>query len=224
MLGIDDLINIPYTPDLTEGGITYACHSLPHIYNYGGRSSFDRLRHMAAGAAVELALRRYLTQQNISFGIQGAVPFTQPNRYDVSLGGHRCDLKSFLISHREQIRALHKDIGLLLKAPALVPLDQYSADGRSENDLYLFAFMTGLVSRSLNDLNKSAFSALPIYLIHIMSAAWSRPQAWIPLGPLTLKSETGEILDLEIGGQNAVREFITCSLELPPPHSLYCGC
>ena len=216
MLGIDDLINIPYTPDLSEGGITYACHSLPHIYNYRGSSSFDRLRHMAAGAAVELALRRYLTQQNISFGIQGATPFTEPDRYDVSLGGHRCDLKSFLISHRGQITALREDIGLLLKAPALVPLDQYSADGHSENDLYLFAFITGLVSRSLNDLNKTAFSTLPVYLIHIMSAAWSRPQTWIPLRSLILKSETDEILNLEIGGQNAAREFITCSIELPP--------
>lgn len=216
MIGIDDLINIPYTSDLTEGGITYACRSLPHIYNYHRSNVYDRLRHSAASAAVELALRRYLTQQNISFGIKGAAPFTEPDRYDVSLGGHRCDLKSFLISHRGQIAALQNNPGLMLKAPALIPLDQYSADGQSANDLYLFAFIIGLVSRSRSDLDRTAVSNQPAYLIHILPTTWSRPQAWIPLGPLTLKSETDEILNIEIGGQNAAREFITCSLELPP--------
>jgi hypothetical protein len=216
MIGIKDFINIPYTPDLTEGGITYACRSLPHTYNRSGSSSFDHLRRITAGVAVELAFRRYLTQQNISFDVKGATPFTDPDRYDVSLGGHRCDIESFLISHRSQITALRADLGMVLKAPALVPLDQYSAEGHSANEIYLFAFLTGLIAVSPDDVKKAAVAALPAYLIHTMPTTWVRPQPWIPLGPLTLKSESDEILTLEIGGQNAAREFITCSLDLPP--------
>ena len=181
-----------------------------------GGSPFDRLRRIVAGVAVELAFRRYLAQQNIPFDIKGATPFTDPDRYDVSLGGHRCDIKSFLISHRAQITSLRADPGLILQAPALVPLDQYSADGHSDNDLYLFAFLTGLVAASPDDLQKAVDANQPTYLIHTMPKLWMRPQLWIPLGPLALKSESDETLRLEIGGQDSGRDFMTRKLELPP--------
>jgi hypothetical protein len=216
MVTASDLIRIPYTVDLTEGGIAYAGRSLPHTYDRMGGSPFDHLRRMIAGVAVELAFRHYLTQQNIPFDIKGATPFTDPDRYDVSLGGHRCDIKSFLISHRDQITSLRTDPKLLLQTPALVPLDQYSANGHSENDLYLFAFLTGLVAASPDDLQKAVDAGQPTYLIHAMPKPWTRPREWIPLGPLVLKTESDETLRLEIGGQDSSRDFMTRPLELPP--------
>src|SRR5258707_8856557 len=130
---------LPYTPDLTEAGIAYACRSIAHTYNRIGGSPFDRLRRIVAGVAVELALRRYLSHEDIPFDVKGVTPFTDPDRYDVSLGGHRCDVKSFLISHRDQITALQIDPALALRAPALVPLEQYAANGHARDDFYLFA-------------------------------------------------------------------------------------
>jgi hypothetical protein len=216
MININDVIQLPYTPDLTEGGITFACRSLPHTYNRSGGSSFDRLRRMTASVAVELAFRRYLTQQGISFDTKAAEPFSDPDRYDVTLGGHRCDIKSFLISYRKQISALRADLSLALKAPALVPLDQYSADGQSDNDIYLFAFLAGLIAASPDDLKKAVSATQPVYLIHTMPGSWTRPNVWIPLGPLVLKSESNEPLNLEIGGQDTNREYITRTLDLQP--------
>jgi hypothetical protein len=216
MITSSDLLRIPYTSDLTEGGIAYAARSLPHTYDRMGGSPFDRLRRIVAGVAVELAFRRYLTQQNISFDIKGATPFTDPDRYDVSLGGHRCDIKSFLISHRDQITSLRADPSLILKAPALVPLDQYSAEGHSDNDLYLFAFLTGLIAASPDDYQKAIDANQPAYLIHTMPKPWMRPHTWIPLGALALKSESDETLQLEIGGQDSGRGFMTRPVELPP--------
>ena len=216
MITIDDLIHLPYTADLSEGGVTYACRSLPHLGNTSGSSSSDDLRSLTAGVAVELALRRYLTRQNIPFNVKSPEPFTDPYRYDISLGGHRCDLKSFLISKRSQITALRGDLGLALAAPALVPLDQFSTDGNSANDLFLFAFLAGLIAISPADLKKVAGASQPTYLLHTLPDSWVRPQAWIPLGPLTLKSGSEEILNLEIGGLDKSREFLTCSLDLLP--------
>ncbi len=215
MITAADLICLPYTADLTEGGISYACRSLPHTYDRMGGSPFDRLRRIVVGISVELAFRRYLTQQHVPFDIQGATPFTDPDRYDVSLGGHRCDIKSFLISYREQIGALHASPAQLLRAPALVPLDQYSAEARSPADLFLFVFLTGLVAASPADVHKAIAAGLPTYLVHTMPSTWVRPNAWIPLR-LVLKSEADEPLDLEIGGQDAAREFVTSSVRLPP--------
>jgi hypothetical protein len=216
LITANDLICLPYTPDLTEAGISYACRSLPHTYDRMGGSSFDRLRRIVVGIAVELAFRRYLVQQQVSFDVKGATPFTEPDRYDVSLGGHRCDIKSFLMSYREQIRSLHESPAQLLNAPALVPLDQYAGDGHSPNDLYVFAFLTGLVTADLADVQKAVDAGQPLYLMHTMPPSWVRPQVWTPLGPLVLKSEWDQPLTVELGGQDAAREFITRSVELRP--------
>ncbi len=83
MLTASDFIYIPYTRDLTEGGFAYALRSLPFTYHRADGSQYDRLRRMVAGAAVELAFRRYLSEREISFEVKGAIPFTDPERYDV---------------------------------------------------------------------------------------------------------------------------------------------
>ncbi len=216
MISTDDVLCLPYTPDLTEAGIRFACQSLSHVYERTGGSHFDRLRRIVAGISVELAFRRYLMQQNVPFDVKGAMPFTEPDRYDVSLGGHRCDLKSFLISYREQISSLHTNPAQLLKAPGLVPLDQYAGDGRSAQDLYLFTFLTGLVATSEQDIQRAFGAGKPVYFIHTMPSAWVRPSIWVPLGPLALKSECDDTLTVEIGGQDASRQFLTRTVELPP--------
>jgi hypothetical protein len=183
MITSSDFLHIPYTPDLSGGGIAYAIRSLPYTYDRMGGSSFDRLRRIVAGVAVELAFRRHLSQADIPYDVKGATPFTDPDRYDVSLGGHRCDIKSFLISHRRQISSLRTQPELLLKAPALVPLDQYAADGHRDDDLYLFAFLSGLIAASQGDLSKALDAGQPAYLMHAMPKAWSKPVNWQPLNP-----------------------------------------
>ncbi|OGO36201.1 MAG: hypothetical protein A2Z03_10555 [Chloroflexi bacterium RBG_16_56_8] len=216
MLTSADLLHLPYTPDLTEGGITYAIRSLPYTYDRMGGSPFDRLRRVVAGAAVELAFRRYLGEQNIPFAVKEAAPFTDHGQYDVLLGGHRCDIQSFLLTRRSQITELRRDPVIALKAPALVPSDLHAADGRSDDDLYLFAFISGLIAASRDDLNKVIKAGHAFYLLHAMPDGWRRPRTWRPLGPLTLKSESDAALTLEIGGQNESREYLECRIELPP--------
>jgi hypothetical protein len=216
MISPSDFLRLPFTPDLTDGGIAYAIRSLPYTYDRMGGSPFDRLRRIVAGVAVELALRRHLAQQDIPYDVKGATPFTDPDRYDVSLGGHRCDVKSFLLSNRNQISSLRTHPELLLKAPALIPLDQFAADGHREDDLYLFAFMTCLLAASQKDIKIAMDAGQPAYLVHTMPKAWTLPRVWQPLGPLALKSESDETLSIEINGQAGGREFMTRTFVLPP--------
>ncbi|MEP6896449.1 MAG: hypothetical protein ABI986_12645, partial [Chloroflexota bacterium] len=216
MISPSDLIHLPYTRDLTEGGIAYALRSLPYTYNGINGSPYNRLRRTIAGAAVELAFRRYLTEQNISFDVKSALPFTDPNQYDVSLGGRRCDIKSFLISYREQIAEIKRNPQVVLNAPALVPSDLNAAEGYSDNDIYLFAFLSGLIAASQSDLQKVLHTNQPHYLIHVMPERWLRPANWNPLGALVLKSDSAETQIVEIGGQVEGRELRTSIVELPP--------
>jgi len=96
-----------------------------------------------ANVAVELTIRRFLTEQDVPFEIKGSRPFAEPERYDVSLGGRRCDIKSSLISRREQVKEMKRNPAVILNAPALVPSDQNAGEGHSDRNIYLFAFYQG---------------------------------------------------------------------------------
>lgn len=216
MISSPDFIKIPYTPDLTEGGITYASRSLPYTYDRMGGSIYSRLRRIVGGVAVELAFRRYLGEREIPFDVKGATPFTEPDRYDISLGNHRCDLKTFVISKRSQISAMRRNPGIALRAPALVPEDQFEAANHTDQDLFIFAFLLGLTTNSPEDIQKAVDAGQPIHLIHPLRADWARPQSWSALGRLALKSECASPVTVEIGGQDAERNFITEKLSLEP--------
>jgi len=193
----------------------YACRSLNYTYNRMGGTPFSRLRRIVAGVAVELAFRRHLTEQAIPFNVRGATPFTDPDRYDVALGGHRCDVKGFLISRRPQIVSMRHDPGVMLAAPALIPSDQFASDTHSDQDLYLFAFLCGLVAAAQEDIQKAWGAGQPACLLHTLPMEWTRSPLWHPL-ELVLKSEAETPLTVEVGGQNAERDYITERVTLPP--------
>jgi hypothetical protein len=216
VINVSDFILLPYTRDLTEGGIAYALRTLPYTYNRPGGSPYDRLRHMTAGAAVELAFRRYLTEQQIPFEVTGAAPFTDPQRYDVRLAGRRCDIKTFLISYRRQIVEMKRSPQIMLSAPALVPSEQNAAEGHSDKDIYLFAFLRGLLATSPHAMQKAIAKQLPLYLVHVMPHHWRRPSKWSPLGRLSLKSESAQNQSIEIHGEVEGRERRQVTVELPP--------
>lgn len=216
MITADDILRLDFTPDLTEGGISCACCALSHIYFRAGSTAIAHLRHTVAQVAVELALRRHLVAERVPFEVQAAVPFTDPSRFDVSVRGHRCEIRTFLITDPTQIPSIQMDPGLLLEASALVPLDQYSAEGQSSEDLYFFAFV---LSRSIDVVvhsTRSATSEERMHLVYVMPGSWAHPRDWIPLGPIVLKSEDPGTLGLEIGGQDRERGNLACRAVLPP--------
>jgi hypothetical protein len=111
---------------------------------------------------------------------------------------------------------MRRNPGLVLRAPALIPEDQFVAANHTEKDLYLFAFLLGLTTNSPEDIQKAVDAGQRIYLIHPLRSDWSRTQAWAPLHRLALKSECAQPLKVEIGGQDAEHNFITETLTLDP--------
>jgi hypothetical protein len=211
-----DLVHLAYTPDLTQAGIAYALRSLPFTYDRMGGSQVVRLRRIVVGVAVELAFRRLLGERGIPHDTFGATPFTDPDRYDVALGGRRCDLKSFLLSDKQVIRRLRRDPAQYLQASALVPVDQAASNHFGEEDLYIFAFVTALLTRERAELDRALSAGQPVYLIHPMPQAWAQPLKWASLQPLSLKSMASRSLTIELGGQNPDRSFASEIMALPP--------
>lgn len=228
MIDASDFVQLPFAPDLTEGGIAFALRSLPYSSQLAGRSTYDHLRGVVAEAAVEIALRRYLSAQNIPFEVKAALPFCGHDRYDVMLGGRRCEIKPILIPQNQQISRIRQNPELLLKAPALVASDHHAEEGHSPRDLYIFTLLLGGLTEARADPQQVIAVKQPHYFIHVMPEAWNRPSQWNPLGTLVLKSESDEAQSVEIGGQDEGRTMRSCTVELPPrkrieiPNRFFC--
>ncbi len=217
MLSPASLLRLPYDRTLTLAGIEYAKKSLHYTYNRMHLSEAARLRKIVAGVAVELAFRRWLDANGVAYDLLGATGFTEKDKYDLRLGGRRCDLKSFLLSHRAKISALRRDPAWLLDAAALVPEDQFEGHALSENDFYLFGFLAGLETRDSGDLKKVIANGQDFYLLYTFTEApWLGQRHWRSLGRLTLKSNTRGPIEVEVGGQNEKREAVVERIALKP--------
>jgi hypothetical protein len=181
-----------------------------------GGSQFLRLRRSVSAIAVELAFRRILSERKVPFDIKRTQPFSDSDRYDVTLGGHRCNIQTNLTSRRNLITALRNNPGELLQAPALIQEDQLSSVNSNTKDLYLFAFLLGITTNSVEDIRKALNAGQKIYPLHPLRITWAHPQIWAPLLKLSLKSESSTAITVEIGGLDANRNFITEKLTLSP--------
>ncbi len=222
MLSAQDFVTLPYTPDLTEGGIQYALRSLPYTYDRMGGARTTRMRRIVGGIAAELAFRRYLGTQEVDFDTRGATPFTEPDRYDVALGGRRVDLKSTFIASRAKIRRVLRNPAALLEASALVPSDQLDTERFHPRDIYLFAFLLGLAATHREAVQQALQAGQPVYLLHAMPPRWASPTHWRSLGALALKSEAPQEARVVVGGQDARREFRRTEVRLAPGQRVLC--
>ena len=219
MLSPASILRLPYDRSLTLGGIEYAKKSLHYTYNRMRLSVAARLRKIVVGVAVELAFQRWLDENQVPYDRLGLTAFTEKDKYDLRLGGRRCDLKSFLVSDKAKIRALRRDPAWLLDAEALVPADQFAGSPLAENDLYLFGYLAGLETRHSDDLQKVIRAGQDLFLLYSPSQKkWlgGDAQAWRSLGSLAFKCNTRRPLQLEIGGQDAGHAALAETLALEP--------
>ncbi|MBN2147083.1 MAG: hypothetical protein JW726_06825 [Anaerolineales bacterium] len=214
MITAADLVRLPYQDDLTLAGIAYATRSLAHTFDRMGGTDFERLRRIVAGKAVELAFRRMLQDQAIPHDVRGVTPFTEPDRYDIALGGWRCDLKAYLIFQKRLIRRLRRYPEQYLQAMALVPSDQATGHPGGERDLYIFVFINGLVTSDHAGLQKAISAGQVTWLVHPLPEWLQRPAQWKPLGRLAFKSEDARLTSICVGGQLGDHNFVEETISL----------
>jgi len=216
MISESDFITIPHTPDMTQVGIKYACQSLPTTDNIVGTYRFNRLRQIVAEKAVELAFVRHLNTLKIPHDRLEAAPFTDPDHYDITIGGRRCVIKSFMLTQKKRIQAVRKEPHRLLQDQALVPLDQISKELLFDDDIYIFEFITALITPDHRALINAISAEQPIYMIHILPQKWARPEQWGSLGKLAFKSNMDNAFRLEIGALDENHHFQIKNLILNP--------
>jgi hypothetical protein len=215
MLSPADFITLSYTPDMTPAGIAFACQTLPYSYDRNPLTSFQRLRRVVADQAVELAFRRHLSRIHLPHKLNQDSSFAYPSRVSAVIGGRNCCLYSTVIFHRRMIRRIRHDPAILLSSPAMAPAEDLFLESRSETDLLIFSFVTGLVTPNFTELKKATAAGKSFYMLYPLPAAWSRPSHWAPLGNITLKAEAGENLSVFLGGLAGNRDMIEEEVKLP---------
>jgi hypothetical protein len=163
---------------------------------------------MVASIAAELALRRWLEAEGLVYNLISTMPFTQPDRLTVTIGGRRMEVLSTFINARHHIRRLRRNPSWLLEAQVDIPLDQLSSEHLAGGDLYVFVFLLGLETRSRADMARALAAHQSIFLIATPpSREWRTGGAQRNLGLLDINNHTSESIDLELGGQLAGRQF-----------------
>jgi hypothetical protein len=215
MLSPSDFITLSYTPDMTPAGIAFACQTLTHSYDRNPLTTFQRLRRVVADQSAELAFRRHLSCIHLPHKLNQDSSFAYPSRVSAVIGGRNCCLYSTVIFQRRMIRRIRHDPAILLSSLAMAPAEDLFLESRSETDLLIFSFVTGLVTPNHSELKKAAAAGKSIYMLYPLPAAWSRPSHWAPLGDITLKAEAGENLTVILGGLAGNRDMIVEEVKLP---------
>jgi hypothetical protein len=216
MVSPADFIPLEYSPDLTQAGAAYACEYLISTHDRTTGSDLERLRHLVANIAVELAFRRYITKEKIPHSLSRVTHFTDPGRYHIAIGRRRCEIQSSMLTRKNQIRQVRKHPEAFLKAQVMVPKDQIESPFLDDDDLYIFAFITALITPNSQSIKKAVEANQPLFLIHMLPPSWSKPVPWESLGKLALKSDLPHETNLELGGQGFDRRIQKESIRLIP--------
>jgi hypothetical protein len=215
MLAEDDFITIPYTPDLSQAGIRRACQRLVLEAQPESRDPLEGLIQCEYETALELAFQRYLQENEVPFERRASAPFTAPDDADLMLGGRRVVLRNFPITGKSQIRRLLHESNFFLNAWARLPKAHAEVDPRHADDVYIFAFIAGLMAQQGREFKRALQAQQPVYLMHFLPDAWFRQANSRSLGRLILKSDCEQEVSLELGGRDGKHQFYNERISLP---------
>lgn len=215
MLTSLDLVHLPYSPDLTQAGIHYARRAFPPADDFLGEPILGRLQRLIARKAAELSFRRYLSSLNLPFESWRRAPFTDAEQYDVALGRRRCVLQTWLINRSSLIYRLQQNLEPLLHTAVLVPEEQLFDATHSDLDVLIFAFVMAHTTAGYESFRLAQATGQTVYLLHPLPARWVQPAVWAPLQPLTVMNAARAEQNVELGGLDGNKRFITELISLP---------
>lgn len=215
MLTAADLIELDCEDGLIQAGVQLACRAASQPGRFPELNSFDRIRLLAGDCIADLALRRCLSRSSIPHQTISSPGFNQAGSSDVVLGGRRCLTAAQLICSRKIIRQLRGSPQSILDRKVYLP-ERVVWDAYGDEDLFVFAFVLGLVTRSREAIKKALVARQPIYLFHRMPPAWSLPEVWSPMEKLVIKTDVSKLVSLSLHGQDGHQRYLSQTLEVQP--------
>jgi hypothetical protein len=214
MLGRNDLIQFKCEKSIMQAGIEEASRAAAQPGRYPQINSFDRIRLRAADNMVELGFRRCLVRRGVPHQLSASPDFIGQHSYDVSLGGRRCIPVAQMICRRGLIRNLGQTPQQFLQRKVYLP-ERVAWEAYGDEDLYVFGFLTGLVTRSREAIKQAVVAGEPLHLLYRMPLEWSLPERWELLEALVLKTDLSKPVILTLHGQDGHQKYCTQQVELP---------
>ena len=82
-----------------------------------------------------------------------------------------------------------------------------SGDDLIDDDIFIFAFLTAIITPNRRMLDIATTARKPIYMINALPNNWARPEQWGSLGKMLDKSNLKTTLSMVLGGRNFYLEF-----------------
>ena len=222
MISPDNFIHLTYSDDLTRAGLAYACKRISFINSLEEKDPIQRLRQFVAHTSVELALERYLNNENIPHNHLPMKHFSDPDHLTLIIGGRRCVICNTDISNKKMITQARKNPKILLRHPAKVSENQIKHQQLNKDDIFIFTILEGLITTSRQACLQASKAKQPIYQIVLLPSPWSRSTTWNSLGNLFCHYQFGEDLRLEIGGTDAKRRYLTEIVDIKSVEKVQC--
>ncbi len=214
-----DLITRPFDRQYGLAGVRHACDTLTRPGLRLQHSPAGHLRQMVSDVAFEMALRRWLEQARVDYGLpSGHLAPARP--YVLTLGGRRCALQATLLTETQALAALQHDPAWLLDSAALVTLDALNSQHLGEKDIYIF----GVVAAPQIRDSARPDAQQPLFLTHILP--WQRwdSRAGQLLSPLRLQAAVESPLTLQLGGLGRDRQPLQAAVTLQTAEPLTPPC
>ena len=154
MVQVQEIVKIPYSDAMSEAGIAHLLQALQAVGDHPAYESFDAMLQYVAEKAAMLAFRHYMDAADIPYELQPQASYTAGLDPALTLGGRRTTLFTTLVRDRRAIALLGREPERINGVPALVPrIDDLHL--QSQEDIYVFTAITGLVTRSRDDLARA---------------------------------------------------------------------
>jgi hypothetical protein len=209
-----DLIQLPFTPDLTMAGIYTACRGIVKQYPGAGVPLLKVFQRMVVHNAMELAFRRYLGSIKVSYNSVARKTFAGPDVVDMVLNGWRVDLIPFFLENSEQVQKIQTAPSCLLEAEVILPSDDVVGELPGEKRIYVFVYVTGRLTHDWNDIRKAQSAGQPVFLMHFLPLNWFHSHGSHSLGRLNIRSEGDRDLQLQLIGEANDGQVIIETLSL----------
>jgi len=213
MQNISDFLIQKCELSLVQAGIEEASRAAAQPGRFPQLNSFDRIRLRAADNLAALAFLRCLTANHVPHQFSTSPGFSDSAGYLPVIGGRNCISVAQLICRRSLIRSLKKQPEQIIHREVYLP-ERTEWDAFGDEDLYIFAITTALVTRSREAIKKAVNAREPLHLFYQMPSEWSLPELWSPLESLVLKTDLSESVTLTLHGQDGHQQYCAHQVRL----------
>jgi hypothetical protein len=215
MVQVEHIVKVPYSDAMTEAGIAHLVQVLQANGDHPTYSGFDAMRQYVAEKAAMLAFRHLMDEERTPYQLTPKASFQNDLEPELTLGGRRATLFTTLVRDRRAIALLGREPERINGVPALVPrIDNMHL--QNQDDVYVFTAVTGLVTRSREELQRAVDAGQPLRLLYPLPRSWRMPDSWADLGELIIKMDMRGSLAVGLGGVDGERNPVFSELVVMP--------